>query len=99
MTRPPPPGARRLTRAGLYRVGLLGGTFDPIHNGHLAAANAAQHAVALDTVRFIPSARPPHRTESPRASEYHRLEMIRLALADARAGDLTPWEVSDLELR
>ena len=36
------------------RVGLLGGTFDPIHLGHLAAARAAQHALDLDTVRFIP---------------------------------------------
>ena len=76
------------------RVGLLGGTFDPIHNGHLAAARAAQDALALSQVRFIPSARPPHRPDSPRASEYHRIEMIRRATAGV-AG----WEVSDLELR
>lgn len=76
------------------RVGLLGGTFDPIHVGHLAAAHAAQKALALDTVRFVPSARPPHRPDSPRASEYHRVEMIRRAI-----GDVAGWEVSDLELR
>ena len=76
------------------RVGLLGGTFDPVHEGHLAAAAAAQQALALDSVRFIPAARPPHRQDSPRASEYHRVEMIRRAICD-RAG----WEVSDLELR
>jgi nicotinate-nucleotide adenylyltransferase len=75
------------------RVGLLGGTFDPVHNGHLAAALAAEEALALDRVRFIPSARPPHRPDSPRASEYHRVEMMRRAI-DGRAG----WEVSDLEL-
>lgn len=76
------------------RVGLLGGTFDPIHHGHLAAARAAQEALDLDAVRFIPSARPPHRPNSPHASEYHRLEMIRRAICD------TPgWEVCDLELR
>lgn len=75
------------------RVGLLGGTFDPIHVGHLAAARAAQAALALDTVRFIPSAHPPHRPDSPAASGYHRLEMVKLAVAD------TPgWEASDLEL-
>ncbi|HUE86952.1 MAG TPA: nicotinate-nucleotide adenylyltransferase [Vicinamibacterales bacterium] len=76
------------------RVGLLGGTFDPIHHGHLAAARAAQHTLGLDQVRFIPSARPPHRPDSPQASEYHRVEMIRRAIEDG-AG----WEVSDLELR
>jgi nicotinate-nucleotide adenylyltransferase len=76
------------------RVGLLGGTFDPIHIGHVAVARAAQQALDLDRVRFVPSARPPHRPDSPRASEYHRLEMVRLAAtADRR------WEVSDLELR
>jgi nicotinate-nucleotide adenylyltransferase len=75
------------------RLGIIGGTFDPIHLGHLAAARAAQDALHLDRVRFIPSARPPHRTDSPGASEYHRLQMVRLAVAD------TPgWEVSDLEL-
>jgi nicotinate-nucleotide adenylyltransferase len=75
------------------RLGIIGGTFDPIHAGHLAAAVAAQQALALDRVRFIPSARPIHRPDSPGASGYHRLEMVRLAVAD------TPgWEVSDLEL-
>jgi nicotinate-nucleotide adenylyltransferase len=76
------------------KVGVLGGTFDPIHNGHLSAARAAQQALGLDRVRFIPSARPPHRPDSPQASEYHRVEMLRRAIQDG-AG----WEVSDLELR
>lgn len=75
-------------------VGLLGGTFDPIHNGHLAVARAAQHALSLDLVRFVPAARPPHRPDSPHASEYHRVQMVRRAI-DAVPG----WEVTDLELR
>src|SRR5262245_28068054 len=80
------------------RVGVLGGTFDPIHLGHLGAARAAGEALALDLIRFIPSARPPHRTDSPRASEYHRLEMIRRALAESNArAHASRWEVSDLE--
>ena len=76
------------------RVGVLGGTFDPIHLGHLAAAHAAQEAVSIDCMKFVPSARPPHRPDRPRASEYHRVEMIRRAI-----DDVTGWEVSDLELR
>jgi nicotinate-nucleotide adenylyltransferase len=74
-------------------VGLLGGTFDPIHVGHLAAARTAQDAFGLDQIRFIPSAKPPHRPDSPRASGYHRIEMVRLAVADAPG-----WDASDLEL-
>jgi len=82
------------------RVGLIGGTFDPIHVGHLSAAHAAGRSLNLDLVRFIPSARPPHRPDSPRASEYHRLQMTRLAVAGAAAEALpTRWEVSDQELR
>jgi nicotinate-nucleotide adenylyltransferase len=76
------------------RVGLIGGTFDPIHAGHLAAARVVHQTLGLESVRFIPSAQPPHRTDSPRASGYHRREMVKLAVAD------TPgWEVSDLELQ
>jgi nicotinate-nucleotide adenylyltransferase len=76
------------------RLGILGGTFDPIHVGHLAAARAVHGRLGLSTVRFIPAARPPHRPDSPRADEYHRLEMIRRAICD-----VPEWEVSDLELR
>ena len=76
------------------RVGLLGGTFDPIHLGHLAAARAAHDALNLDEVRFVPSARPPHRPDRPRAAEHDRVEMVRRAICDA-AG----WEISTLELQ
>lgn len=80
------------------RVGLLGGTFDPIHAGHLALARGAEQALDLECVRFTPSARPPHRTDSPQASGSDRLEMIRRAIAETSAGH-TRWEASDLELR
>jgi nicotinate-nucleotide adenylyltransferase len=80
-------------------VGLLGGTFDPIHLGHTAAATAARRALALDEVRYILSARPPHRADSPHASEYHRIEMIRRAVRDSTSDRGRSVEVSDLEIR
>lgn len=75
------------------RVGVLGGTFDPIHLGHLAVGDAAQAAVGLDQMLVIPSRMPPHRPHSPRASGYHRLEMARLATAGRG------WTASDVELQ
>ena len=75
------------------RVGVLGGTFDPIHEGHLAAGRAAMAALTLERVVVIPSHAPPHRTDSPRASGYHRLQMARLGVAD-----LPGWTTSNLEL-
>jgi nicotinate-nucleotide adenylyltransferase len=80
-------------------VGLLGGTFDPIHLGHTAAAAAAQRSLGLDEVRYLLSARPPHRADSPHASEYHRIEMIRRAVRDTAPERDRRVEVSDLEIR
>lgn len=74
------------------RIGLLGGTFDPIHSGHLAAAEAAIACARLDRVIFVPAAQPPHRAPAV-APAQQRLEMSRLATAgDAR------FAVSDGEL-
>ena len=75
------------------RLGLLGGTFDPIHRGHVALADAAQAALGLDAVQLVPAHVPPHRPDSPRASGYHRFAMAVLAAA-GRPG----WTVSDQEL-
>jgi nicotinate-nucleotide adenylyltransferase len=75
------------------RLGILGGTFDPIHLGHLDAATAAQRAYALERVLLVPSRTPPHRNIEPRASVFHRFAMA--ALAGGERGML----VSDLELR
>lgn len=76
------------------RVGILGGTFDPIHLGHLAAARVAQDALALTEVRFVPSYDPRHRSGRPSASGSDRLAMIELAIAG-----MPGWHASDLELK
>ena len=63
------------------RIGLLGGTFDPIHFGHLLLAVHSYEELELDRVIFIPSRLPPHKSQ-PVAEAADRLEMVRLALAD-----------------
>ena len=75
------------------RVGLLGGTFDPIHFGHLAAADAAIDCADLDHVVFIPAAQPPHRPPAVATPE-QRLEMCRLGIEGE-----PQFEVSDIELK
>jgi len=78
---------------GPRRIGLLGGTFDPIHLGHLAVAEAALECGQLDRVLLVPSARPPHRRPAEASAE-DRFAMARLAAAGRDR-----IEVSDAELR
>lgn len=78
---------------GSRRLGLLGGTFDPIHYGHLDAGDAARKALALDEVRVIPSHDPPHRPNDPFATAFHRFALVALAI-DGRPG----FRASDVEL-
>lgn len=63
-------------------VGLLGGTFDPIHVGHLKAADAARNALALSEVLLVAARHPPHRATEPVASPYHRFAMVALAVSE-----------------
>jgi len=60
-------------------IGFLGGTFDPIHNGHLALAQAAQERYELGRIYFVPSNLPPHKQSQPRASYFDRYAMVVLA--------------------
>jgi nicotinate-nucleotide adenylyltransferase len=76
------------------RLGIFGGTFDPVHLGHLICADQLGEALDLDLILFVPTNRQPHKPETEPASAGHRLAMIRLAIADhERFGD------SDLEIR
>lgn len=76
------------------RIGILGGTFNPIHLGHLLIAQDAVDAARLDRVLFIPSATPPHKALHGNVSATHRLRMVNLAIA----GDKR-FAVDDLEIR
>jgi nicotinate-nucleotide adenylyltransferase len=75
------------------RIGILGGTFDPIHHGHLDLGIAAQQALGLTRLLVVPANAPPHRLQ-PFASAFHRFAMVALAVA-GRPG----WCASDLELQ
>ena len=74
------------------RLGVVGGTFDPMHNGHIAAAEAAIDCADLDEVVFVPTGTPPHRPPTVATAE-QRLEMCRLATADDPR-----FSVSDIEV-
>lgn len=74
-------------------IGILGGTFDPIHHGHLAIAEEAREALGLERVTFMPAAAPPHKPGQAVTAPAHRLAMVRLAIAGNPA-----FEVSELEV-
>jgi nicotinate-nucleotide adenylyltransferase len=67
--------------AGTKRIGLFGGTFDPIHKGHVKAAESVQSVFAFDTILFIPSYIPPHKESEDVASAEDRLKMVEMALS------------------
>ncbi len=76
------------------RVGLFGGSFNPIHFGHLRAAEEVREMLALDLVYFVPASSPPHKSEGELAPAEHRLQMVRLATKGNRH-----FMVSDVEIR
>lgn len=78
---------------GVERVGLMGGTFDPIHYGHLVAAEAARVDFGLDRVVFIPSGHPPHKTDKAISSGWDRYIMTMLAVSDNPHFDVSDTEI------
>jgi nicotinate-nucleotide adenylyltransferase len=62
-------------------IGILGGTFDPVHNAHLAVASAALRALGLEKIFWLPTGAPPYRP-APVAAAAHRVAMLKLAIAD-----------------
>lgn len=66
--------------SNLHKVGILGGTLDPIHLGHLIIAQSAMQELSLEKVVFMPSGNPPHKTGQKVTDAYKRLDMVRLAI-------------------
>lgn len=78
----------------IRKLGILGGTFNPIHYGHLAAAEEVRDRLKLDRILFIPASLPPHKFEQDVPSAYHRMEMVRLATSGN-----PHFEPSDIEIK
>jgi nicotinate-nucleotide adenylyltransferase len=78
----------------MIKTGIMGGTFDPIHIGHLIAAETALEACRLDEIWFIPTASPPLKPNAPGADADDRLEMVAAAIAGHER-----FRVLDIELR
>ena len=74
------------------RIALFGGTFDPIHTGHLLLAEAARENFRLQRVIFVPAGQPPHK-KTPAASAVHRLALVRLAIRGNPAFAASDWEI------
>ena len=75
------------------QIGVLGGTFDPVHQGHLGLARETLEKFGLDRVLFMPAFRSPHKPRTPPAPPAHRLEMLRLALQNDPALEISTIEI------
>jgi nicotinate-nucleotide adenylyltransferase len=75
------------------RLGLFGGSFDPVHNGHLALARAAKRELKLARVYFVPVRKSPLKRGVPLVSDRHRLAMLKAATAGKRAFRVNDWEL------
>ena len=75
------------------QLGIMGGTFDPIHNGHIQMAQKCMEKFALDEVIFLPAGEPPHKRNYAVTDKYKRLEMTRLAVKE-----IPGFSVSDIEI-
>ncbi|MGE5345238.1 MAG: nicotinate (nicotinamide) nucleotide adenylyltransferase [Acidithiobacillales bacterium] len=79
---------------GPPRVGIFGGSFDPVHRGHLAPVEAVAARLGLDEVLYVPAYCPPHKPTGPSAPSHHRFAMLALALAPMPGFRLSDFEVA-----
>ncbi|HEY0514798.1 MAG TPA: nicotinate-nucleotide adenylyltransferase [Thermoanaerobaculia bacterium] len=76
------------------KIGLFGGSFDPIHRGHIDPVRAARQTLGLDRVIYLPTARPPHKPGRSLAPAFARYAMVELALLDEAGLDVSPHELT-----
>jgi nicotinate-nucleotide adenylyltransferase len=81
------------------RIAILGGTFDPIHNGHLAAAHSVAETFQVDELQFVPAFTPPHKAALGITSPFHRFAMVALATISIERFRTSTIEVDALEKR
>ena len=77
-----------------HQIGILGGSFDPVHMGHIGLAQETYEKFNLDQILFVPVFQSPHKTNIPMATTFHRMEMLRLALQNN-----VQFDISDMEVR
>lgn len=77
----------------MKKIGILGGSFDPVHNGHIAIAQDAYLQAGLDMVFFMPTAQSPLKSHIPLANDFQRYRMIELALQNQPKFDVLDWEL------
>lgn len=81
----------------MSRIGLFGGTFDPVHRGHIKIAKTAMEKADLDSVIFIPSGNPPHKTEQKVTDKWDRFEMVKIATEPYDCFSVSDYELNRKE--
>lgn len=82
----------------MRNIGVFGGSFNPIHNGHIHLAKVVRDELCLDKVIFVPSSNPPHKDSDEFESNEDRLEMCRLAIADFKEFEVSGYELESKEV-
>jgi len=82
----------------MIKKGIFGGTFDPIHNGHLSIAYEAMNYLELSKILFMPSGNPPHKVKTDKADASIRYELIKMAIRDEKHFEINSYEIERKEL-
>jgi nicotinate-nucleotide adenylyltransferase len=77
----------------MIKKGIIGGTFDPIHNGHLYIAHEALHMLSLDSILFMPAGNPPLKTERKKTDASIRYELVKMAIRNEKRFALSSYEI------